>query len=51
MFVSNHSSIGGAKGWHDSYLHSEGICMFGCSGQMTQTSSVPVSLLEPRLHF
>lgn len=45
MILSNHTAIGGAEGWCDSYLHSKDICTIGCC-QMTWTSSIPGSLME-----
>lgn len=48
MILSNHTTMGGAKGHRHSYLHSEGICTTGSCCQVTRTPSVPGSPPAPR---
>lgn len=43
MVLPNHFIFGGSKEWHDSWLHSKGICRIGCCCHMPETPSVPGS--------
>lgn len=47
VILSNHTTMSGAKGYHDSHLPSTGVCTIGYCYQMTWTPGVPGSPPEP----